>query len=220
MRLTVGPAEGHFAGQLPRRSYLVRLHCLLRPHGVLCNGLELPETAGDPCTAGWTWDATSRTTTVRPPAATSTEDKLVLEIREAGTIAEAVVIQKALNLRGQVRQAKRLMKLKHAALLAGGDIKKPPRVIRRTEEVERELTAIIQGRSPSAGRRPDFQAMRQRVLDALVDHPFESDRSIPDVEPETIAATKSIQDGRFTAAEIERIARLLRGADLPAWIEP
>ena len=42
-----------------------------------------------------------------------------------------------------MRQAKRDMKLKHAALVSGPGIKKPPRVIRETEEVERLLTDLI-----------------------------------------------------------------------------
>jgi len=218
--LAVGPAQGHFSGQLAERRYLVRLHGLLRPHGVLWNGAELPETGPDSCAPGWTWDGTSRTTTIRPPTATAVHAKLALEIQGAETFAEAIVIQKALNLRSQVRQAKRLMKLKHAELLAGADVKKPPRVIRRTEEVERELTAIIHNRSSSEGPPPDFQAMRRRVLDALNDYPFESDRTIPDVEPETIEATKKIQNARFTGEEIRRIAKLLRGADVPAWLNP
>ena len=51
--------------------------------------------------------------------------------------------QKAWNLRAQLRQAKRDMKLKHAALVGGPGIKRPPRVIRETEQVEQLLTDIV-----------------------------------------------------------------------------
>ena len=66
------------------------------------------------------------------------------------------------------------MKIKHAALLGLADIKKPPRVIRETDQVERELTALINCPAGIGNRPPDFEAMRQRVISALADRPFES----------------------------------------------
>ena len=162
--LSVGPTNGLFAGQPARRRYSVRLHGLLRPHAVRCNGVELRETDADRSAIGWSWNPAKRTATVQLPPlppeqrqgvrAVGVRDELLLEIRQAGTFAEAVVVQKALNLRAQVRQAKRLMKLKHADLLAGADVKKPPRVIRTTEEVEGELTAIIRCKKISTARGP------------------------------------------------------------------
>ena len=62
--------------------------------------------------------------------------------------------------------------------------------------------------------------MRRRVLDALNDRPFESDRRIADVEPETIEATKKIENARFTPEEIARIAKLSRGSEVPATLNP
>jgi alpha-glucosidase (family GH31 glycosyl hydrolase) len=142
----------------------------------------------------------------------STNEAHTIRIEGADTHADWITMQKALRLRSQVREAKRLMKLKHAELLAGGDVKRMPRVVERTEEVERELTAIIN--SPR-GKSPDFGALRQRVLDALVDHPFATDRAIPDVDPESAGWEKKIADGQFTPAEIEAIKAVIPGADLP-----
>ena len=218
--LVVGPAQGKFAGQPPERRYEVRLHGLLKPSGVAVNDARLPEIEPGQCGPGWTWDADSRTTTIRLPAAVSSGEQLAVGIQGAGTFADAIALQKVLNLRQQVRQAKRLMKLKHSALLAGADIKKPPRVIRRTEEVERELTAIIHNPQAAGGTRPDFEAMRKRVLDALDDKPFESDRRIPEIDPDAIRSTTKIANGTFTADEKDRIAKILRGADVPAWLYP
>jgi hypothetical protein len=47
----------------------------------------------------------------------------------------------------------------------------------------RERAKIIHGEKTIMGR-PDFNAVRQRVLDALNNRPFESDRRIADVEQE------------------------------------
>ena len=112
------------------------------------------------------------------------------------------------------------MKVRHSVVVACEDIKKPPRVIRRTEEVERELTALV--RNPQAARRtpPDFGALRKRVLDALDDKPFESERQIPELDPLAIHSTKKIANATFTADEKNRIAKILRGADVPAWLYP
>jgi len=103
-------------------------------------------------------------------------------------------------------------------LAAALGLKKPPRVIRETEKIERQLSAIVDDPKGIAAA-PDFAAMRQRVLDALTDQPFESNRKIPEVDPESIATTKQIENATFTKEEIERITHLLRGADLPAWLE-
>ena len=138
----------------------------------------------------------------------------------AGTFADAVALQKAINLREQVRQAKRVMKSAHFRLLGYLGTAKPPRVIRTAEQVEQELTAAINHPVGIGGNPPDFAALRQQVLHALSDDPFESNRRIPYVpaDSELIAGAKAIKDGKFTAAEIKEISDALRGADAPAWL--
>ena len=216
--LTVSPSQGRFAGQLKQRRYVVQVHGLLKPNSVVVNAAQLREIQPDQCGPGWVWSATKRTTIINLPAAIPTSKQAAVTLKGAGTFADAIALQKALNLREQVRSAKRLMKLKHAALLGNADIKKPPRVIRKTEEVERELTAIINSPNRIGSSPPDFQAMRQRVLDALTDKPFESDRRIPEADYPRGRRTKQIENGTFTAEEISQIVRTLRGADLPPWL--
>lgn len=213
--LTVSPADGKYAGQIAQRRYVVRVHGLLKPSRVVVHGADLPEIGEDACGGGWLWDAKSRVTTIRLPAAVSTSQAAAVEIQGAGTFADAVVLQKALNLRDQVRQAKRMMKVKHADVSQCADIKKPPRVIRKTEEVERELTTLVNHPSGLGNTPPDFKALRQRVVEALNDKPFESDRTIPEADPLAIATTKKIENCTFTPEEKDAIAKILRGADVP-----
>ncbi len=219
--LTIGPADGRFAGQLDRRHYLLRVHGLLKPTAVVVDQAELAETGDDQCGAGWTWDPKARVTTIRLPDAYAIDRPVTVALQQAGTFADAVVLQKARNLRNQIREAKRLMKLKNAELVGTQlEIKKPPRVILKTEEVERQLTAVVEHPQGIAANRPDFQAMRRRVVAALTDKPFDSTRTIPDPEPHCIAATKQIENATFTPEEIKAITNLLRGADVPAWLHP
>lgn len=144
----------------------------------------------------------------------------MVTIAGGGTFADALALQQALNLRQQVRQAKRVLKLRHAELLNGADIKKPPRVIRETEKIENELTRMVDNPLGLGAQRIDFEAMKRRVLAALTDQPFESNRAIKDIEPETIAATKLIENGRLTDDQLRQIRNLLRGANLPPWLAP
>lgn len=217
-KLTIGSAKGTFKGRLNKRRYIVKVHGLLKPEGVTVNGVELVKSDSDCCGPGWKWDENSRSATIVIPRAMPTSEQVVVTINGAGTFADAVALQKVLNLRQQVRQAKRLMKLRDAELLGNDDIKKEPRVIRTTQEVEWELTALVDHPNGIGKRALDFGAMRKRVVDALSSQPFESNRTIPDIEPSTIAATKKIENEQFTPEQITKIEEILRGADLPAWL--
>jgi alpha-glucosidase len=218
--LTIGPTSGTFRGQLESRRYAIRVHGLLKPSDVTVGAEKLPETPADGCGPGWTWDANTRTTTIRLPAPVAAGQQLAVELSGAGTFADAVALQKAINLREQVRQAKRVMKAAHFRLLGYLGTAKPPQVIRTAEQVEQELTAAINSPSRIGSNPPDFTALRQRVLHALTDNPFESNRRIPYVpaDSELIAGSKALDNGKFTAAEINAIREMLRGADLPAWL--
>ena len=63
---------------------------------------------------------------------------------------------------------------------------------------------------------PDFEALRQHVLGALADQPFESNRTVPEIDPDAKATTEKIRDGKFTPAEVAKITGMLLGAELPA----
>jgi len=218
--LRIGPSEGKFQGRLTSRRYAIRLHGLLKPEAVEVDGRPLSEASSCGCEEGWHWDSNGRVTTINLTRPRSTSEELILGVSGAGTFADAYALQKTLNLREQVRQAKRVMKFKHFELLGGADIKKPPRVIRRTEEVERELTACVDSPKALATDPPDFEAMRKRVLDALVDQPFESSRTIPEMDQIARNSMRKIKNGQFTADEIKKIESILRGAGVPAWLHP
>jgi hypothetical protein len=216
--LHIGPAQGKFKGQLAKRRYRVQVHGLCKPDRVALNGRNLaevePGTAGD----GWWWDRRERTIAVRLAKPISTSKETVLSLSNAGTYADLAAWQRAWNLRAQLRQAKRDMKLKHAALVGGPGIKKPPRVIRETEQVEQLLTDIVDNPKGCSKTPPDYAALEQRVRAALTNDPFESDRSLPEFDPESRQGTELTKGAKFTAEEIQTITNRLRGADLPAWL--
>jgi hypothetical protein len=148
----------------------------------------------------------------------STSRETVLGLANAGTYADLVVWQKAWNLRAQVRQAKRDMKLKHATLVGGPGIKKPPRVIRETEQVEQLLTDIVD-HPKGCGKTPlDYAALEQQVRAALTNDPFESSRTLPELDPESRQGMELTKGAKFTPEEIQTITNCLRGAGLPAWL--
>ena len=143
------------------------------------------------------------------PSSTGKQVKITLE--KAGTFADSVTLGKVLDFRTRLRRAKREMKLKHAELLGGMDVKKPPRVIRETEKVERALNALVRNPKGLGRKRLDFEGITKTVLAAVVDQPFESNRTITDVEPETINATQKIENALFTEQETQRITNILKG---------
>jgi hypothetical protein len=207
--LRIGPAKGTFKGQLAKRRYVVRVHGLLKPESVTVDGRKL---------SSWTWDPARRVTMITLSRPTLTSVEAVVGIERAGTFEDALVLQQALNMREQIRQAKRLMKIKDAELIVWDEIKKPPKVIRETETVEWELTAVIDSPKGRGKNPPDLAAMRNHVIAALTDHPFDSTRTIPDVEATGVRAIANMAKGQFTPEEIAQITALLRGADYPAWL--
>jgi alpha-glucosidase (family GH31 glycosyl hydrolase) len=216
--LSIGPVQGKFQGQLAKRRYVVRVHGLFKPHNVALNGRKLAEI--EPCQdgPGWWWSGRERLITVRLPKPASVSKKTVVEFANAGSFSDLSAWQRAWNLREQVRQAKRDMKLKHAALLSGPGIKKPPRVIRETEDVERLLTELVDNPKGRGQAPPNYAALEQRVLAALTNEPFESNRSLPEFDPESRQGMELTKGAKFTAEELHTITNRFRGAELPAWL--
>ena len=126
--------------------------------------------------------------------------------------------QKAWNLRAQVRQVKRDVKLKHAALVGGPGIKRPPRAIREIEQVEQLLTDIVDNPKGCGKVPPDYAALEQRVRAALTNDPFESNRTLPEFDPESRQGMELTKGAKFTPEEIQIMTNRLRGAALPAWL--
>ena len=216
--LSIGPVQGKFQGQLAKRRYVVRVHGLFKPHNVALNGRKLAEI--EPCQdgPGWWWSGRERLITVRLPKPASVSKKTVVEFANAESFSDLSAWQRAWNLREQVRQAKRDMKLKHAALLSGPGIKKPPRVIRETEDVERLLTELVDNPKGRGQAPPNYAALEQRVLAALTNEPFESNRSLPEFDPESRQGMELTKGAKFTAEELHTITNRFRGAELPAWL--
>jgi alpha-glucosidase (family GH31 glycosyl hydrolase) len=217
-KLSIGPAQGEFKGQPAKRRYELRIHGVFKPGNVILNGAMLPET--ETCQEGpaWSWNARERVLTVRLSKPLSVSKETEVHVLDAGTFEDVAAWQRAWNLREQLRQAKRDMKLKHAALVSGPGIKKPPRLIRETEEVERLLTEVIDHPKGCGKAPPDYAALQQRVLAALTNDPFESNRTLPEYDPESRQGTELTKGAKFTAAEISNITNRFRGADLPAWL--
>ncbi len=215
--LTIGQAKGAFKGQLKKRRYAIQIHGLFKPEGISLDGRALAQ--GDPMTDKncWAWNQRERTVTIQLNEPLSTSEETTLQISRAGTFADLVTWQKAWNLREQLRQAKRDMKLKHAAIVSGPGIKKPPRVIRETEQVEELLGGIIDHPKGCAQRTPDFAALQQRVVAALTNDPFESNRTLPELDPDSKQGMELVKGAKFTPQEIQTITNRFRGADFPAW---
>jgi len=217
-RLTISPAKGKFDGQLAKRRYCVRIHGLFKPQGVTLNGRKVAEIESCGGLNNWWWNERDRTITVRLDKPISTSKETVVQLLIAGTYSDLVTWQKAWNLRAQLRQAKRDMKLKFAALVSGPGIKKPPRVIEETEAVERLLTDIVDDPKSSAQNLPDYTALEQRILTALTNEPFECKRALPELDPESRQGMELTKEAKFTAEELRTMTNRFRGADLPAWL--
>jgi hypothetical protein len=216
--LKIGRTQGQYQGQLAKRRYVVHVHGLFRPESVTLNGRRLPEVERCAAGDGWSWNGRERTVTIHLAKPIAIGNGTVLNISNAGTFADLTAWQKAWNLRAQVRQAKRDMKLKHAALVAGPGIKKPPRVIREAEDVEQRLTEIVDHPKGCAKIPSNYAALEQRVRAALTNDPFESNRALPEFDPESRQGMDLTKGAKFTAEETQTITNRLRGADLPAWL--
>jgi len=177
----------------------------------MVNGKALRERDAGDCGAGWSWDSDALVTTIRPGGVFPIDRDLKVAVQNAGTFEDARTLRQVLSFRERIRRAKRGMKLKDARVLEGGDIKKPPRVIRETEAVERQLDQLVRSPKGIGKHTPDFQAMSERVMKAVVDQPFESQRTIPEADPAARAATEKIAHTTFTPEETERIKAILEG---------
>ena len=143
----IGPTEGAYAGQLKSRRYEVRIHGLLRPGSVSINGSKLAEIGSDDWGGGWTWDPDSRVTVVRLAEPLAIGKKVVLKLDDAGSLADAIALQRILEFRERVRAVKLQQKLKYALILLGQEHGKPPRVIQETEKVEWKLNDLVADRA-------------------------------------------------------------------------
>ena len=218
-QIEIGPGQGQYQGQLASRRYEVRVHGLLKPEGVKVNGQALQERQAKECGAGcggWTWDSSARIATIRLTEPIRVGEKTTIMLEGSGTFADAQMLQRVLNYRERLRKVKIAEKLKDAILLNGGDHSKPPRVIRETEKVEAELNSLVANPKGIAQRPPDFHGMTTHVLGALVDQPFESQRTIPAPDQIDQDSTKLIANAVFEPWEIRNMTLTLLGCEVLA----
>jgi hypothetical protein len=218
-RIEIGPSKGQFKGQVTNRRYEVRVHGLLKPESVNVNGKKLEEREAKECgegCGGWTWDSKARITTIRVTEPIQIGEKVTVSLEGAGTFADAQMLQKVLDYRERLRQVKHEEKLKYAILLDGDEHSKPPRVIRETEKIETELDNLLANPKGLAQRPPDFRAMTADVLEAFVDQPFESKRTIPAPDRSVNEATKKIANAVFEPWEIRSMTDNLLGCEVVA----
>lgn len=218
-RVEIGPNEGRYNGQLRSRRYEVRVHGLLKPTIVRVNGRELREARAQECgegCGGWVWDDQGRVSTVRITDAMPVNEKLTITLNNAGTFDDALMLQKTLDYRKRLRTVKEEEKLKWGMVLHGLDIKKPPRVMRETEVVERQLDERIVSPLGISQHPPDFRDMTARVLKAMLDQPFESRRTLPEFDPVGRQAIAALEHATFQPEEVRRMTAELLGCELTA----
>jgi hypothetical protein len=99
-------------------------------------------------------------------------------------------------------------------LLPEQDIKKEPHVLRETEQVEQELNDLVDNPERLALNKPDFKSWTSRILAVFTNHPFESNRAIPEADPGALKATHMIEGATFTPEEISQMTAVLLGCNL------
>ena len=211
--ISIGPTEGHYRGQPESRSYRIRVHGLLKPATVRLGDRTLPEKQESDSGEGWSWND-HHITTIDLPAHVSIQKRLVLTLQDAGSFADEELLEKVIDYRAHVRQIEIAEKLKWGMLLRGQDIKKEPRVLRETEKVEQELNDLVDSPQRLVSNGADFKSWTSRILTAFVNRPFESNRGIPETDPDALKATRTIEDDVFTPEEISQMTAELLGCKL------
>ena len=82
--------------------------------------------------------------------------------------------------------------------------------------MEQELNDLVDSRQKLASNNPDFKSWTSRILAAFSNHPFESNRTIPEVDPDALKAKHMIENATFTSEEISQMIAELLGCNLAA----
>jgi alpha-glucosidase (family GH31 glycosyl hydrolase) len=213
--INIEPAQGHFEGQLDSRSYKIRVHGLSKPAAVYVDSRLVAQDAG--LSGGWTWDDQNRVTSISIPAV-SVHRRLNIRLEGSGSFASSETLQRLITFREGVRDVELAEKLKWGVLLKGEDIKKEPRVLRETEQVEQQLNDLIDSvgvGKPDDGHA-DFHSWIAQISQAFVQSPFESNRTIPEIDPDAIKSTHAIETATFSPEEVNAMTARLLGCRLAA----
>ena len=215
--ITIGPTEGHYQGQPESRRYKIRIHGLLKPATVRMGEQTLPEKQAADFGEGWSWNDQDRVTTIDLPTSVPVQSRVVLTVENAGSFAEEELLEKVVDYRARVQQVEVDEKLKWGMLLLPEhDIKKEPHVLRETEQVEQELNDLVDNPERLSLTKADFKSWTSRILAAFANHPFESNRAIPEVDLEALKATHIIENATFTPEETSQMTAILLGCNLAA----
>ncbi|MHB1457725.1 MAG: glycoside hydrolase family 31 protein [Armatimonadota bacterium] len=209
--VNIAAVKGKFKGQLSKRRYIIKIHGLLKPESISLNDRVIDELSTDDCKTGWAWDKESRVTTIHLRMPLPVNKNTVISVKNAGLLADSLVLQKVLVLREKVRKVKFLEKLKYAELLRGADHCKPPRVIRKIEVIEQQLNDLVAKPKGIGKKAPKYDAMVETIIASFTDQPFEAARTIPDLNESSRASEKAIADGTFTQEELDNMIKILKG---------
>jgi hypothetical protein len=141
---------------------------------------------------------------------------VTLTLEGAGTFDDLEMLQKVLDYRGRVRSVRNEEQLKWAMLLHGFEIKRPPRVVRVTDQVESQLNELVSHPGGIARQPPNFRVMTRRLLNAFADQPFESGRRIPEADPEARQAIEMLAHAAFEPEELQKMTLELLGCRIVA----
>lgn len=175
----------------------------------------LPEIDTAQSEGGWRWDEQHHLTAISLPSL-PIQNPVTVTLEGAGSFETEQFRQKVVDYRSRVREIEVAEKLKWGMLLRGEDIKKEPRVLRETEQVEQELNDLIDHQERLAYDRPDSKSWTSRILAAFIDHPFESNRTIPELDSDALKSTRSIENAQFSSEEISEMTATLLGCVLAA----
>ncbi len=212
--ITVSPVEGHYQGQPVTRRIRILVHGLLKPSAVKVDGTVLNEKDPQTATGGWVWNVSEDILNIELPASLPVDKKIAIELEDAGSFADHVTAQEIADIRERVRRVEIDQKMKWGLLLRHQDIKKQPRVLRQIELVEDQLDDLLANPQGLSTRALDVQALFKKITTSFTDQPFESDRAIPEVDPDARKATLSIERASFTTDEIHKMNAELLGCAL------
>jgi hypothetical protein len=196
---------------MTKRRYVIKIHGLQKPETILVNDRVISELSPDDSKSGWIWNSASKITTIYLRTPLPVNKNITVSVKDAGVFGDSIVLQKVLVLREKVRKVKFLEKLKYAELLRGADHCKPPRVIRKTEVIEQQLNDLVANPKGIGKKVLDYGEMIASIIESFTDQPFESIRTIPDLNESSRASEKAIADGVFSQDEIDVMIRILKG---------
>jgi hypothetical protein len=183
---------------------------------VLFQGRVVPEKRqrGNSRAEGWVWRPLERMITIDLPTPFAIGKAITVTLERAGTFSDAVAIGAVLTYRERVRRVKIAIKLFWGVLISLNDIKKEPHVLQETDRVEQILNDLVDQGADIAAHPVNFRKMTSDILDAFITRPFDSTRTLPELDPLALKETLAIADATFTPEELRNMTADLLACDL------